>query len=57
MRKYGIWRGDPQGTAEDPKRCIVEVHTDYIGHQCTYLRGFGKHGLFCKKHQDSEEEQ
>lgn len=53
MRRYGQWAGDPNGIAENPNQCIVEVggRDRWINfYQCNRKRGFGKDGLFCKQH-------
>lgn len=49
-RRYGVWAMDPEGTPENPKKCIVEVHTDNTFGQCPFLRGHGPNGDYCKKH-------
>ena len=52
MRKYGQWSGNPKGTLEDIKRCIVLISDNYswVRHQCSRKRGHGKDGLYCKQH-------
>ena len=51
-RRYGVWAGNPNGKAEDPKRCIEEVHPkgDWVFRQCQYPRGKGPDGLYCGRH-------
>ncbi len=52
MRVYGQWAGKPQGTPEDPKRCIAAVmaRNHFISHQCPKPRGKGKDELYCGHH-------
>jgi len=53
QRRYGVWRGCPQGQAEDPTRCIEQVWPSdgtWIPHQCSRKRGHGPDGLYCKQH-------
>lgn len=53
VRRFGCWAGRPQGTPEDPKHCIEEVHSGERGglfHQCHRPRGHGPDGLYCKQH-------
>jgi len=51
-KRYGQWAGNPNGVAEDPKRCVEEVYQE-IGwrwRQCGNPRGHGPDGLYCSKH-------
>ena len=53
QRRYGAWGGNPNGTREDPERCIEEiwpVDGKWIPHQCSRKRGHGPDGLYCKQH-------
>ena len=54
-RRYGVWGGCPQGTPEDPERCIEEFRSRITGmpHQCTRKRG--PDGLYCKQHAKQHE--
>ncbi len=55
-RRYGKWGGNPQGQAEDPARCVEGVMPDdRMGreHQCSFSRGHGRGGLYCKVHATS----
>ncbi len=56
-RRYGVWGGCPQGTPEDPERCIEEIwgHVGWIPHQCSRKRGHGPDGLHCKQHAKQHE--
>lgn len=40
-RRYNVWAGNPDGDAEDPKRCLVEAYQRGISlfHQCANARG------------------
>ena len=51
-RVYGRWAGRPEGTPEDPARCIEEVwhKQDWRHYQCRFKRGHGPDGLYCKIH-------
>jgi hypothetical protein len=49
-RRYGAWAGCPDGLAEDPKRCAVEVSDSggWLYHQCRRPR---KYGELCGVHE------
>ena len=51
---YGQWHADPDGTPEDPSRCVREVYggdgSRMIGRQCARKRGHGVNGEHCKQH-------
>lgn len=52
-RRYGTWAGNRIGKIlEDKTKCIEEVwgRKDILSHQCNFKRGYGKDGLYCKKH-------
>lgn len=52
-RRYGIWAGNPGGTAENPALCITAVGFGDFGghgHQCRRPRGHGDGGLYCRQH-------
>lgn len=51
--RYGRWAGNPQGHAEDVRRCAFEVWPNERGrlhHQCERKRGYGPDGRYCKQH-------
>ena len=50
-RRFGAWAGDPDGSPEDPTRCVEEVWQQ-IGpfYQCLRKRGYGERGEYCKQH-------
>lgn len=53
IRRYGCWAGRPNGTPEDPTRCVKEIHTGERGmgfRQCSRKRGYGPNNLYCKIH-------
>lgn len=51
--RYGRWKGNPNGFAEDITRCAFEVFKDYgAHHQCVRKRGFGPDGRYCKQHSE-----
>ena len=53
QRKYGCWAGNPNGNLENPDRCVHDIWTNELvdhGHQCFNKRGYGKGGLYCKRH-------
>jgi hypothetical protein len=53
MRTYNKWGGNPKGTEEDPKRCVVSVPEkgrSCLSYQCRNKRGKGYNGLFCGIH-------
>lgn len=53
QRRYGVWAGNPQGTPEDPNRCIEKVYPKQlweVSHQCQRKRGHGPNGEYCKQH-------
>jgi hypothetical protein len=53
MRVYRQWGGNPKGTPEDTSRCIERVPDggrSCLSHQCSFRRGHGPDGLYCKKH-------
>ena len=57
-RRYGCWNGCPNGTPEDPTRCIEEVwptYSSWIPYQCNRRRGHGSDGLYCKQHAKKHE--
>lgn len=44
-----------RGKLEDPTRCVEEVwgnsrSDSFLSWQCSFKRGHGKEGLYCKKH-------
>jgi hypothetical protein len=58
LRRYGCWNGCPNGTPEDPTRCIEEVYPrggGWIPYQCSRKRGHGPDGLYCKLHAKNHE--
>jgi hypothetical protein len=57
-RRYSCRAIRPDGTPEDPTRCIEEVWpTDglWISYQCSRKRGHGPDGLYCKQHAKKHE--
>jgi hypothetical protein len=56
-RFYGVWGGCPQGTPEDPERCIEEIwgHVGWVPRQCSRKRGHGPDGLYCRQHAKQHE--
>jgi hypothetical protein len=38
MRVYNRWAGNPEGTPEDETRCIAEVASRMLFHQCSHRR-------------------
>lgn len=55
MRTYGKWAGNPKGTPENKKNCIVEVPRDgdkYLFKQCSRPR---KYGDLCSIHERHRE--
>lgn len=50
MRIYGKWGGNPNGTRENPDRCIEEVRPDWVSQQCSRKRGHGPDRNYCKQH-------
>jgi hypothetical protein len=58
-RRYGVWNGSPQGTPEDPERCIEDIwphgNGGWIPYQCSRRRGHGPDGLYCKQHAKQHE--
>ena len=53
MRIYRQWAGNPKGTPEDNSRCVESVPDggrSCLFHQCSFRRGHGPDGLYCKKH-------
>jgi len=52
-KRYGEWAGNPKGTAEDKKRCAMEVWPSsggWIPYQCLRRRGQGPKGEYCRQH-------
>lgn len=52
-RRYGRWRGNPNGIPEDDERCVFEVYPtgrSIIPFQCLRKRGYGRGGMYCKQH-------
>jgi len=52
-QRYRQWAGSPEGTLEDPTRCIQEVWEQsrmIHAYQCLRKRGFGPDGLYCRQH-------
>ena len=51
-RRYETWAGDEKGVPEDAACCIEAVfpHGGYHNYQCERKRGYGKDGLYCKRH-------
>lgn len=47
--RYGKWSGNPNGMAQDPRRCVAEVWGDYIVHQCARKRP--EDSLYCWQHE------
>lgn len=57
MRIYCRWGGKPQGTPEDPKRCVASVPDggrSPLSHQCNHPRGKGTLGDLCGVHARTE---
>jgi len=52
-RRYGQSNLNPRGVVEDPKRCVVEVFSDWGSHQCSNKRN-GDDGL-CGTHRRKRE--
>lgn len=60
MRVYGRSESKPDGTPEDPMRCIVQLFGEerigrevrYVERQCSRKRGYGAQRLFCKQHSE-----
>jgi len=51
LRRYNRWAGNPDGTLEDPDRCIASVPTyPVLTHQCLRKRGHGPNGEYCRQH-------
>ena len=53
LRTYHSWSGLPQGIPEDRTKCIESVFPHgrgVVSQQCSFKRGHGKDGLYCKKH-------
>ena len=48
--RYGVWGGEPNGHAFDPRHCAYEVSGDWMGYQCYRKPGHGPDGLYCKQH-------
>ena len=55
-RRYDCREDKPQGTPEDPMRCVAEVQDGRNWPQCPDVRGFGPDGLYCRKHGEQEAE-
>ena len=52
-RRYRRWAGNPNGTPEDPLRCIENVADggrSVLSHQCDRRRGHGPNGEYCRQH-------
>lgn len=54
-KRYGVWSGNPKGTAEDMARCTATVGGKSLwgpadARQCQRKRGFGPEGAFCRQH-------
>ncbi len=54
VRRYNKWAGNPNGTPEDPEKCVAEVSDEGYGgfllRQCSNKRGKGPDGLLCGIH-------
>ena len=51
--RYRRWAGEPNGTAQDPERCVESVSDGgrgVLSHQCYRKRGHGPWSLYCKQH-------
>jgi len=51
VRRYRVWAGSPEGTPEDPTRCIAEVADggrSPLFHQCGRLRV--RATMMCSQH-------
>lgn len=48
--RYGVWSGNPRGTAYDPYCCAAEISNKYISRQCSHKNGKGPDGLYCGIH-------
>lgn len=51
-RRYGVWAGDPEGRAEQPRQCIAEVQepSGWLSFQCGRKRGHGPDDAYCCQH-------
>lgn len=52
--RYRTWAGSPNGTPEDPTRCIASVADggrSVLFHQCRRLRRCGPNGWLCMQHE------
>ena len=56
-KRYGVWDGNAEGYACNPKLCIQEVfpRPALIPLQCARKRGHGPEGAYCKKHAAEKE--
>ena len=51
-RRYGEWKGQPNGVPFHDKGCAYEVYhaTKWRFHQCSRVPGHGPASLYCKQH-------